>query len=324
MIPDELPQISVRLAGIGAAITPNAIVPLVGKVTDDYGLDSHLVCLPGERRSRQDACSPISRTANRNKLRSARSTLAARPCHGRAGFGTEPGQTLFLSVRASGPLQPQHGPREGASQQFALDVVTMPQLLALWSGATGAAAAVRIGVRQNDRHPKLAEPRRIRRAGRVAGRHRRALTRRRLRVAGALQNVTQSSHEVLGLAEAFDDMHEQLVNNRVDNVDLKSRFRNKLPSRCVNWARVDVAIRVPAARPTIGRRPEAGAAAVADSMRLSDGVLVEMQQILDRMLELESYNEVVGFLRGIIQDQEKLDQRTKEQQSERIKDLLDE
>ena len=39
MVPDELPQISVRLAGIGAAITPDAIIPLVGKVSDDYGLD---------------------------------------------------------------------------------------------------------------------------------------------------------------------------------------------------------------------------------------------------------------------------------------------
>ncbi len=52
-----------------------------------------------------------------------------------------------------------------------------------------------------------------------------ALARRRLRVAGALQNVTQSAHEVLGLAEGFDDIHDQLENNRIDNVDLKSRVR---------------------------------------------------------------------------------------------------
>ena len=48
-----------------------------------------------------------------------------------------------------------------------------------------------------------------------------------------------------------------------------------------------------------------------------------MQQILDRMLELESYNEVVGLLRGIIDDQQKLNERTKQQQTERIKDLFD-
>jgi hypothetical protein len=58
-------------------------------------------------------------------------------------------------------------------------------------------------------------------------------------------------------------------------------------------------------------------------MRLADGVLVQMQQILDRMLELESYNEVVGLLRDIIDDQQKLNDRTKQQQADRIKDLFE-
>ena len=56
---------------------------------------------------------------------------------------------------------------------------------------------------------------------------------------------------------------------------------------------------------------------------MADGVLVQMQQILDRMLELESYNEVVGLLRDIIDDQQKLNDRTKQQQTDRIKDLFE-
>jgi hypothetical protein len=66
-----------------------------------------------------------------------------------------------------------------------------------------------------------------------------------------------------------------------------------------------------------------GAAALADSLRLADGVLVRMQQILDRMLELESYNEVVALLRGIIDDQQTLNDRTKQQQADRLRDLLE-
>ena len=68
----------------------------------------------------------------------------------------------------------------------------------------------------------------------------------------------------------------------------------------------------------------AGPPALADSLRLADEVLVEMQQILDRMLELESYNEVVGLLRDIIDDQKTLNDRTKQQQTERLQDLLEE
>src|SRR5262249_9664102 len=36
---DEVPQVAVRLSGISTAITPDAILPVVGKITDDYALD---------------------------------------------------------------------------------------------------------------------------------------------------------------------------------------------------------------------------------------------------------------------------------------------
>ena len=62
---------------------------------------------------------------------------------------------------------------------------------------------------------------------------RRMLSRRRLRVAGSLQNVIQSADEIKGVAEAFDDLGEELTNNRIDNPDLKSRLGNKLPGRCI-------------------------------------------------------------------------------------------
>ena len=39
VVKDEVPQVAVRLAGISTAITPDAILPFVGKITDDYGLD---------------------------------------------------------------------------------------------------------------------------------------------------------------------------------------------------------------------------------------------------------------------------------------------
>jgi hypothetical protein len=42
------------------------------------------------------------------------------------------------------------------------------------------------------------------------------------------------------------------------------------------------------------------------------------------MLELESYNEVVALLRGILDDQRTLNDRTKQQQADRLKELLEE
>ncbi len=38
-VKDEVPQVAVRLSGISTAITPDAVLPVVGKITDDYALD---------------------------------------------------------------------------------------------------------------------------------------------------------------------------------------------------------------------------------------------------------------------------------------------
>ncbi|MEX2092769.1 MAG: hypothetical protein WD971_08840, partial [Pirellulales bacterium] len=327
VIPDEMPQVSVRLAGIGTAITPDAIVPLVGKVSDDYGLD-HIWCdyhvNDGPVRER-----PLAHQPDGQQEQTTLDAFDARgpdTPSGERAIELEPGQTLFLSVAASdrynlgGPL------RIGASQQFALDVVTVPQLLALLERRE-----LELRQRFEAVYAKMTDTRNLlsrvdfKDAPEPPAEAEKTLARRRLRVAGALQNVTQSAHEVLGLAEGFDDMHEQLENNRIDNVDLKSRLREQIaqPLRLLgadSMSQLESQLQLTSERIN---DPQAGAAALADSLRLADGVLVQMQQILDRMLELESYNEVVALLRGIIDDQRTIHDRTKQQQAERLNDLLE-
>ena len=48
-----------------------------------------------------------------------------------------------------------------------------------------------------------------------------------------------------------------------------------------------------------------------------------MQAVLDRMLELESYNELVEILRGIVAEQQALRDETLRRQRERLEELLD-
>jgi hypothetical protein len=328
VIPDELPQVSVRLAGIGSAITPDAVVPLVGKVSDDYGLDS-IWCAyrvnDGPTRERYVARQPDGQ--QEQTALDAFDTRGPDTPSGERAIELEPGQTLFLSVAASDRYNLGGPPGIGASQQFALDVVTVPQLLALLERRE-----LELRQRFEAVYAKMTDTRNLlsrvdfKDAPEPPVEAEKALARRRLRVAGALQNVTQSAHEVLGLAEGFDDMHEQLENNRIDNVDLKSRLREQIaqPLRQLgedSMSQLESQLQLASERIN---DPQAGAAALADSLRLADGVLVQMQQILDRMLELESYNEVVALLRGIIDDQRTIHDRTKQQQAERLNDLLEE
>jgi hypothetical protein len=49
-----------------------------------------------------------------------------------------------------------------------------------------------------------------------------------------------------------------------------------------------------------------------------------MKAVLDRMLELEGYNELVELLRGIVSEQDDLRQETLRQQREKLQELLEE
>jgi hypothetical protein len=153
----------------------------------------------------------------------------------------------------------------------------------------------------------------------------RALALRRLRISGSLQHVVQSADEVVGVAEAFDDLHDQLTNNRIENPDLQSRLREqiaqplhrignqRMPQLTAQLKLVEEHLQDAAMQPEL-----------AKCIATADQILVEMKEVLDRMLELETYNEVVALLRGIISDQDEINRRTKDRQKVRLRSLFEE
>ena len=70
--------------------------------------------------------------------------------------------------------------------------------------------------------------------------------------------------------------------------------------------------------------PQAAAAARDAAREEADAILVQMNQILDKMLELETFNEVLDLLRGIIESQDQINRETKQKQKDKLKELLDE
>jgi hypothetical protein len=48
-----------------------------------------------------------------------------------------------------------------------------------------------------------------------------------------------------------------------------------------------------------------------------------MRQVLDRMVELEDFNEAIEKLRSIIQEQEKLGELIKQRQKQKLRDLME-
>jgi hypothetical protein len=147
-----------------------------------------------------------------------------------------------------------------------------------------------------------------------------------LRVQGALTNCRKGAPEVLGVAESFDDIWKQLINNRVDTAELKSRLKGGIADPLHQV--VDKMF------PDLDRRLEDLQAGLEDMERaplLRDGaqqqaqaILLAMQKVRDRMLELEDFNEAVELLRNIVEMQKQLHEQTQKRHNEKVRDLLKE
>lgn len=147
-----------------------------------------------------------------------------------------------------------------------------------------------------------------------------------LRVQRALTNCRKSAQETLGLAEAFDDIRMQLVNNRIDTEELKERLQSGIadPLRIIAEEMF----------PELERRLEELQSSLEDekldprardnAKTQADAVLLSMRRVLDRMIELQDYNEMVEMLRDIIKMQEQLRLQTEQRHKQKIRDLLKE
>jgi hypothetical protein len=192
------------------------------------------------------------------------------------------------------------------------------------SGGKGAAKPVRpAGAEPGDLPPDAVDPNETpqQRANRLT---KRSTEMRDLRVARALDNSDRSAHETQTVAEAFDDIREEMTNNRVDTPELQGRLKDQIaePLKHISGEMFpELRKRLEQLR-RVADDPKEGPAQLKTSLAQADAILLEMKQVLDKMLELETFNEVVDTLRDIITTQEKINQETLKRQKEDLKNKL--
>ena len=327
---DQPPEVSVQLRGIGSAITPQARIPFAGQVADDYGLESvwyeyqidqhapeqrQLLRQPqGTRELREVGIFDLAVTNSETK---------------RPVIELKPGQQLTLSVRARDAYNLQEEPHVGSSQRFMLDVVTNSDLRALLEKKELA-----LRQRFESIYEKMTgtrelldriDPSKAHLEDQTVAEARRVQDRDRLRISGALQTVIQLSYETLGVADGFEEIVGELINNRVDSEELVERLQAGIavPLREIGGELMpDLEKQLQELEAAVGGKDEPQTP-LARARTQGDGVLDAMKQVLDRMLELESYNELVELLRGIVADQQKVQDRTKQQRRKKLRSLLE-
>ncbi len=149
---------------------------------------------------------------------------------------------------------------------------------------------------------------------------------RLLAVEGALSNCRKNTQEVLGLAESFDDICKQLINNRIDTKDLRERLQDGVAAplhRIAGQMLPELERRLEALSPKLDD-PRQAPALRDGAQQQAQAVLDTMRGVLAHMLQLEDYTEVLKTLQEIVNKQEQIHAETEQRHKEKIRDLLKE
>jgi hypothetical protein len=317
---DTPPEVDVRLSGIGSAITPNARLPLSGDMTDDYGVAHTWITTTVDEQPASRHPLPLDRLSVDVKVNTVYEVR---------DLGLKPEQRLLVGVEAAdnrklpGRSDPVLGePNVGTSERWLLDVVTPDQLRAQLESRE-----LNIRQRFESLIAEMIETRDslARLEALEAKSTSEALEPSRLRVSRARQNGEKNAAETLGVAAAFDGIRDELVNNRIDTEELRLRLKGQIadPLRHIAGEMFPALgqrlVELEAALPGTGLA-EAHRRAVAQA----DALLVALEQVRNKMLELETFNEAVELLRGIIASQREIGEQTKKQRSAKVRKLLEE
>ncbi len=116
-----------------------------------------------------------------------------------------------------------------------------------------------------------------------------------------------------------------MANNRIDTAEVEYRLKDQIadPLRRIGgtmFPELDGRLRKLQAALS---DPETAKLRHADALHQIDAILVDMRLVLNKMLELESFNEIVEHLREIIDSQDKLNKLTQKRQKDKALRLND-
>jgi hypothetical protein len=307
-LPDEPPQVAMRLRGISTAVTPRARVPLVGTISDDHGL--------GEAAVRLKVADGVETSLPVARVRAGEAVVEL-PAESAEVVQLEPlelavGRKLELAVTATDTCTLGGEPNAGTSDVWSLDVVAPETLVAmleareillrrryescvadLTQARDGFASPVRDNAADGgqDGGQDIAD------------------------AAGRLGDATaRAAGETAELAESFRGIRLEFDNNQLITPELEARLIAQIADPLSTLAVQDLPALAKACR---------GGATRQELVRRADEVLARMRAVLDKMMELESFNEVVERLRGMIRSQEQIRAETLEQQKRRAREALE-
>ncbi|MFM8413224.1 MAG: hypothetical protein ACKOCX_00705 [Planctomycetota bacterium] len=298
-VPDEPPRLALRLAGISTAVTPAARLPIVGTLTDDHGLADASVSLAKGGDPLVVPLATIRGSASLVELPADQPAVIPL-----APLGAVVGERVSVVVMARDGCTLAGGPNVGSSETWTLDVVSRESLQAMLE-----AREVLLRRRFEAAIDDLAQARR-------------GLDAPADDAAAAAGRLAEATARAVGetgeIAAAFRDIRAELANNDLLTAALETRLVTEIADPLAAAATGPLASLAAACRVAAADTATAG-----DLPPRADAALAALRAVLARMLELESFNDVVDKLRGVLDAQERLRRDTLERQRKQARELLE-
>jgi hypothetical protein len=302
-VPDAAPQVAVRMPGISTAVTPAAVLPFVGTISDDHGIDAAGVLLQGANGA--VVALPIARVAPGAAVVDLPPDAPERVSL--QSLGLVPGGGFTVAVTATDGCRLEGGPNVGTSDAWSLEVVTPEALLAMLEARE---IILRRRFESSVADLAQARDRLVAPADGPTG----ADDPDRDDVARLAEAAARAAGETGEIATAFRLIRAELENNALLSAELDNRLVAQIADPLAKIAADDLPALVAACR----RRPPR-----EEVVRSVDAVLARMRAVLDKMMELESFNEVVDALRGLIRTQEEIRAETLRKQKQKAREALE-
>lgn len=295
-VPDAPPAVAVRLSGISTAITPQAALAFEGTISDDHALADATVRLTAGQRLQEIPVAQVS--GGEPAVEFAGERPLAVPL---ADLGLQVGERLEVVVAARDRCTLEAAANEGRSDTWTLEVVAPETLKAMLEG--------REVLLRRRLETVVADLVAARDAVSAAGPADEAAA-----VSRCGEATSRAAGEVAEIAGEFRGLRRELAANGLLATEAETRLIGQIadPLDAVAAGDLDRAAR--ACR---------GGGRGADVLRPVDTAVARLRAVLERMLELESVNEVVERLRGVIRVQEEIRRETLESQRKRGREALE-
>ena len=355
---DQPPVVQIRLSGVGTAVTPDVQIPVSGSVTDDYGLARTWVEI---KIADSPAVAEIVSIGSDAEL-----DVVLDFKQRRQEFGEQyelpvgDGNKVQLVVKSQDRCDLHESLNVGIGDRYALDIVAPNQLLMILerlevgqrqrleqiylelTDAKNYLVRTKSGRLTNQDHwvepgdeDQFSEPG----DERTVDQGPEVIRKQELRLLFSQRanlQVDKSTQEIMGSAQAFDNIRLQLINNRIDSEDRKNRISDQIiaPLRLIGGRsmrqlnqsieELESSLR----ELQISPRDEGVAQAVNQQATAAieqlDVALYQLDLVLDALVKYETQNELLEVVRQMIKIQKDLMDRTRrERQRKAFEGLLD-